>query len=248
MEQGVHRLFRVEEFVKSHNTVFMNIAILGTGVVGRTHAARLSELGHEVILGTQDVERTRTVTEKDAMGNLPFGEWQAEHQSVELATFADAVSQSEIAFNALKGEIALSVLSLLVRELSGKILVDIANPLDFSKGMPPSLSVCNTDSLGEQIQRALPETKVVKAFNTTNAFLQVEPMKLASGDHHLFVSGNDAAAKGVVSEIARSYGWKHIIDLGDITTARGTEMLLPIWLRLWSALKTPMFNFKIIQE
>ncbi|MFZ1736134.1 MAG: NAD(P)-binding domain-containing protein [Candidatus Moraniibacteriota bacterium] len=225
----------------------MSISILGTGVVGRVHAARLSELGHTVVLGTQDVEKTRAVKEKDAMGNLPFGEWQADHESVGLATFADAVSQSEIVFDALKGEIALSVLLLLAKELSGKILVDIANPLDFSRGMPPSLSVCNTDSLGEQIQRALPETRVVKAFHTTNASLQVEPMKLASGDHHLFVSGNDVEAKRIVSDIARSYGWKHIIDMGDITTARGTEMLLPVWLRLWSTLKTPMFNFKIVQ-
>ena len=225
----------------------MKIAILGTGVVGRSHAARLAELGHAVVMGTQDVEKTRANTETDAMGNIPFAEWQAKHSSVSLATFSEAITRSDVVFDALKGEIALATLSSLKEMLAGKVLVDIANPLDFSRGMPPTLLVCNTDSLGEQIQRALPETRVVKAFNTLNAELQVEPMKLALGDHSLFVCGNDAEAKRIVSELATGYGWKHVIDLGDISAARGTEMLLPIWLRLWGALKTPAFNFKIVQ-
>lgn len=226
----------------------MNISILGTGVVGRAHAARLSELGHAVVLGTRSVEETRANTKADAMGNIPLPEWLDEYPSVRLAVFADAVSESEVVFNALKGEVALATLASLKQSLAGKILVDIANPLDFSRGMPPSLSVCNTDSLGEQIQRALPETRVVKAFNTINAALQVHPMTLSEGDHHLFMSGDNPDAKKTVSDIARSYGWRHIIDVGDITTARGTEMLLPIWLRLWSALGTPSFNFKVVKE
>lgn len=230
-------------FIKSS----MNMSILGTGVVGRVHAARLSALGHAVVLGTQNVEKTLANTKADAMGNIPLHEWLKEHSSVRLAVFAEAVFESEVVFNALKGEVALATLTSLKESLTGKILIDIANPLDFSQGMPPSLSVCNTDSLGEQIQRALPETRVVKAFNTINAALQVNPMALSEGDHHLFMSGNDSDAKKAASDIARSYGWRHIIDVGDITTARGTEMLLPVWLRLWSTLKTPMFNFKIVQ-
>lgn len=228
----------------------MKIAILGTGMVGRAHAAKLTELGHDVVLGTQDVEKTLTNTEKDAMGNPPFSEWHKEYGGIKLLTFSNAANHGEIVFDALRGEVAVSVLQTLESELSGKVLVDIANPLDFSKGMPPFLSVCNTDSLGEQVQNALPKTKVVKAFNTLNAYLQVDPKQLSGGEHDLFLCGNDAGAKAKVIEIAKSYGWneKNIIDIGDITTARGTEMLLPIWLRLWGALKTPMFNFKIIKN
>ncbi len=132
------------------------------------------------------------------------------------------------------------------RNLTDKILIDIANPLDFSRGFPPSLSVCNTDSLGEQIQRAFPGAKVVKTLNTTNALVMVDPAKVAGGDHDLFVSGNDAAAKARVTELLeRWFGWNSVIDLGDITTARGPEMLLAIWVRLYGTLGTGMFNFKI---
>jgi 8-hydroxy-5-deazaflavin:NADPH oxidoreductase len=133
------------------------------------------------------------------------------------------------------------------KNLAGKVLVDIANPLDFSRGMPPSLAVCNTDSLGEQIQRAFPQTKVVKTLATMNAYLMVGPAQLAGADHTVFVSGNDPAAKQRVSELLRSFGWKDIVDLGDITTARGTEMMLPIWLRAWGATGTPMFSFKLVR-
>jgi hypothetical protein len=132
--------------------------------------------------------------------------------------------------------------------LNGKVLIDIANPLDFSQGMPPTLTVCNTDSLGEQIQRAYPNVKVVKTLNTVNAFLMVNPGQLANADHTMFVCGNDAAAKAQVTEWLKGwFGWKDVIDLGDITNARGTEMLLPIWVRLWGALQSPMFNFKIVK-
>jgi predicted dinucleotide-binding enzyme len=225
----------------------MNVGILGTGVVGRAHAEKLSKLGHQVVLGTQSVEKTLASKEKDVMGSPPFSEWHKEHGTIKLMTFAEAAAYGEIIYDALRGDIALSVLTALKQQLTDKILVDIANPLDFSKGMPPSLFVCNTDSLGEQIQEALPNTHVVKTLNTTNAFLQVDPTQLANGDHHIFVSGNDDEAKAKVKEILKSYGWKNIIDLGEITTARGTEMLLPLWLRLWGALKNPMFNFKIVQ-
>lgn len=174
--------------------------------------------------------------------------WQKEHEKVKLVSFTNAAKHGEVIVEALKGEVATEVLKTLAEYLNDKILIDIANPLDFSKGMPPSLFVSNIDSLGEQIQKAVRQVKVVKAFNTTNAYLQVDPNQLADGDHHMFVCGNDAEAKAKVIEIAKSYGWKNIIDLGDITNARGMEMLMPIWLRLWGALKTPMFNYKIVKE
>ena len=182
-------------------------------------------------------------------GNPPFRTWQAQHGQVKLGSFAEAAAHGEIVVNATAGMASLDALKRAGEpNLNGKILIDIANPLDFSKGMPPSLSVCNTDSLGEQIQRAFPGAKVVKTLNTMNANLMVNPRQLADGEHHAFVSGNDAQAKVKVTDLLKSwFGWRNVIDLGDITTARGTEMLLPIWVRLWGALQVPIFNFKIVR-
>lgn len=226
----------------------MKISVLGTGMVGRSQAGKLIGLGHNVVMGTKNVEKTTAEEKSDAMGNPPFNIWHKEHQNLKLTSFGEAAKHGEIIFEALNGAAAVDVLKSLEAELAGKILIDIANPLDFSKGMPPFLFVNNTDSLGEQVQKAIPKTRVVKTFNTMNAILQVNPKMLAGGDHHIFVSGNDTDAKAKVTDILKSYGWKNIIDLGDITTARGTEMLMPVWLRLWDALKTPMFNFKIVKE
>jgi predicted dinucleotide-binding enzyme len=132
--------------------------------------------------------------------------------------------------------------------LDGKVLIDISNPLDFSKGFPPTLTVVNTDSLAENIQREFPNLHVVKTLNTMNCNLMVNP-SLIPGDHNVFISGNDAHAKDVAKGILQSFGWqdKNIIDLGDITTARGTEQILPIWVRLMKTLDTPMFNFNIVR-
>ena len=131
--------------------------------------------------------------------------------------------------------------------LNGKILIDIANPLDFSKGMPPTLSVCNTDSLGEQIQNAFPKTMVVKTLNTTNCQIMVNP-SIIQGDHDMFICGNENSAKETVKDILKNwFGWKSIIDLGDITNARATEMLLPIWIRLYGLYQSPNFNFRIVK-
>jgi hypothetical protein len=113
--------------------------------------------------------------------------------------------------------------------------------------MPPTLSVCNTDSLGEQIQRAFPNARVVKTLNTVNAHMMTAPAQLAGAEHTIFMSGNDAQAKAAVADLLRSFGWRDIVDLGDIATARGAEMYLPIWLRLWGALQTPMFNVKVVR-
>lgn len=226
----------------------MKIGILGTGIVGRSHAAKLASLGHEVMIGTRDLAKTLAVDRPDAMGNPPFSAWQKEQHGVKLVAFAVAAAGGELVINALHGGAAVETLKKVEPGLDGKVLIDISNPLDFSKGMPPSLFVCNTDSLGEQIQRALPRTKVVKTLNTMNALLQMNPRELADGDHHAFVSGNDASAKGQVIQVLKEwYGWRNIIDLGDITTARGVEMLLPMWVRLWSVLQTPLFNYKIVK-
>lgn len=215
----------------------MKIAVFGTGMVGNTIGSKLVQLGHEVKMGS----RTDTNEKADA--------WvKASGANASQGTFADAAAFGEIIFNCTSGLGSLNALNMAgAGALKGKIIVDIANALDFSKGMPPTLAVCNTDSLGEQIQRAFPESKVVKTLNTMNCMLMVNP-SLVPGEHDVFMSGNDAEAKGKVTEILTQwFGWKNVIDLGDISTARGTEMLLPIWLRLYEVMQSPNFNFKIVK-
>lgn len=150
--------------------------------------------------------------------------------------------------NATNGAGSIAALEAAGEEhLAGKVLVDVSNPLDFSHGMPPSLLVSNTDSLGERIQRRFPATRVVKALNTMNAHLMVDPKQLAGGDHSVFVSGDDPDAKTQVTELLEAFGWSDVIDLGDITTARGTEMYLPLWTRLLATVGTPMFTIKVVR-
>ena len=226
----------------------VRFAILGAGVVGKTLAARLDGMGHEVMIGTRNPEETTSRAEPDAYGNPPFSAWQEEHPGVMLATFSEAAAHGEMVVNATSGVVTLDALELAGEDnLNGKVLVDISNPLDFSQGVPPILSVSNTDSLGEQIQRRFSEARVVKTLHTMNAYLMVDPAQLAGADHTVFVCGDDAEAKQAVTELLRSFGWTDIVDLGDIAAARGTEMLMPIWLRLFGALQKPIFNYKIVR-
>lgn len=215
----------------------MKIGILGTGMVGAAIATKLIQLGHDVKMGSRTANNDKAVA------------WVKQNgERAAQGTFAEAASFGEVLFNCTSGKASLEALRMAGAEnLKGKVLIDIANPLDFSRGVPPSLLVCNTDSLGEQIQRAFPETKVVKSLNTMNANLMVNPGML-SEEHAVFVSGNDAEAKAAVTLILKDwFGWHSVIDLGDITTARGTEMVLPLWVSLMGKLGTPLFNFKIVQ-
>ena len=224
----------------------MKIGILGSGVVGQTLGEKLVERGEDVVLGTRSPDKLEG---KRGMG-APLDEWlRRTNGKARVASFADAASHGEIVINATHGGGSVGALTLAgAANLDGKILIDVANPLDFSRGMPPSLTVCNTDSLGEQIQRAFPNAKVVKTLHTTNAQVMVNPAQVGGGDHDLFVCGNDAAAKARVTGLLKQwFGWRNVSDLGDITSARGAEMLLPIWVRLMGALGTPLFNFKIVR-
>ena len=175
----------------------MKIAVLGTGSVGRTMAARFAALGHDVTIGTRDLQATLARSEPDAMGNPPFSAWAADHSRVPLVTFADAAEQAELVVNATNGGVSIEVLTQAGADnLAGKVLLDIANPLDFSQGFPPTLFVKDTDSLGEQIQRAFPDVKVVKTLNTMTAALMAEPVLAADGDHSVFVSGERRGRQG----------------------------------------------------
>lgn len=214
----------------------MRIGILGTGDVGSRLATKLVALGNEVMMGSRTAPNPKAANWAKANGS-----------KASAGTFADAAKFGEVVFNCTAGGVSLEALKMAgASNLGGKVLVDVANPLDFSKGMPPTLTVCNTDSLGEQIQRTFPKAKVVKALNTMGNELMVNP-SMVPGDHDAFVCGNDPVAKAKVVQILRSFGWKSPIDLGDITGARGLEMILPLWVRLMGNLKTRSFNFKVVK-
>ncbi|MDA5139917.1 NAD(P)-binding domain-containing protein [Streptomyces sp. AD681] len=227
----------------------MKIAVLGTGMVGRALAGKLSTLGHDVVIGTRNVEQTLARTEPDAMGNVSFGQWQGEHQGVRLLTFADAAAHGDLVVNASPGAISLTVLEAAgAANLSGKVLWDIALPLDLSQGLPPTLTVANTDSLGEQIQRAYPDARVVKALTTVFAEVMVDPARVP-GEHNVFVAGEDSGANSTVTELIEQFGWpaKALVDLGGIRGARGVEMYGPFYFAMSAALGTFDFNIAVVR-
>lgn len=217
-------------------------------MVGRAIAARLSELGHTVTIGTRDPAAT-LARPGDERGTPPFAQWQAEHQNVTLRAYSQVAPDADLVINATSGSGSLSALQAAgAAQLDGKVLLDIANPLDFSAGFPPTLFVSNTDSLAEQIQRAFPNTRVVKSLNTMYCGVMVDPSHL-SGEHDVFVAGDDDDAKTVVKGLLREFGWKeaNIVDLGGLRAARGTEMFLPLWLSMMQANGSGDFNIRIVR-
>lgn len=216
----------------------MKIAVLGTGNVGHTIGSKLIVLGHTVMMGSRSADNPKAKA------------FVAEHpDEAKSGTFSDAANFGELIFNCTSGAGSLEALALAgANNLKGKTLIDLSNPLDFSKGNPPSLSIVNTNSLGEEIQKQFPETKVVKTLNTMWCGLMVNPGLIGGGDHQVFVCGNDEGAKDKTKHLLKEFGWKdkNILDLGDITAARGTEMYLPLWLRIWGATKNGSFNLKLV--
>lgn len=226
----------------------MKIAVLGTGIVGQTLAGRLSALGHQVTVGTRDPQATLARTESPEGSDTPLlSVWQAAHPLVEIATFGAAAERGELIINATAGGVSLEALAAAgAANLEGKVILDLANSLDFSHGFPPSLSVVNTDSLAEQIQRAHPTARVVKSLNTMNCKVMVDPAGVP-GDHVVFVSGEDPDAKATVAGLLVELGWAPgaIWDLGGLSTARGAEMILPLWLSIMRKLGGGDFNFAV---
>lgn len=214
----------------------MKVAVLGTGGVGQTIGTKLVGLGHDVKMGSRDPNHAKGV------------EWvKANGARASLGTFLEAAGFGELVLNCTAGRASLDVLGGLGHALAGKVLIDVSNPLDFSNGFPPSLFTPPGDSLGEQLQRALPGCHVVKALNHVNSDMMVDPKRVAGGDHDALICGNDAAAKARVSDLMRSFGWERFVDLGDIKASRGMEGYLMLWVSLMGALGTAHFSVKIVK-
>ena len=213
----------------------MRIAVIGTGHAGRTLAQGLQRVGHEVVVGTRDPDATRAREE-----------WLG--LDIPLAALGVVAADADLVVNATNGMASLSALGEVGSDhLAGKVVVDVANPLDFSQGFPPTLSVKDTDSLAEQIQRAFPDARVVKSLNTVTASVMVDPSTVGDGDTTVFVAGDDAEARQQVSGLLRELGWRDIVELDGLHNARGLEMWLPLWVRLMGALGTGEFNIKLVR-
>ncbi|MCX5199753.1 NAD(P)-binding domain-containing protein [Streptomyces sp. NBC_00249] len=235
----------------------MKIAVLGTGGGGRAHAAKLAELGHDVVVGTRDPKITIGRTEPDSMGTPPFGQWLAGHPGIELMTFGDAARAADLVINGIDGANAVRELTAISEHLVGKTLMDYAVPFVYNPerehpwptpwGVMPALDPVDSDSLGERIQRALPATKVVKACVTQEQETAVAPKTIGGGEHTMFIAGEDPDAKEQVAELLRAYGWQDVLDLGPIVSARGMEMYAHMHSAIQFALGGARFGIKVIR-
>ena len=215
----------------------MKIAVLGTGMAGQTIGSKLVQLGHEVMLGSRDADNPKAVM---------WAKKEEANQRALFGTFANAAAFGEIIFNCTLGSASLIALQQAgAANMKGKILIDTSNPLDYN-GDNLTLTVCNTDSLGEQIQRAFPETLVVKSLNNMNFNVMVDPGKLDEKTT-VFISGNSADAKATVNKLLHDwFGWRSVIDLGDIPTSRGVEMYSVLWRNLRQSTSSQKFNIKVV--
>jgi len=205
-------------------------------MVGETIGSKLVALGHAVKLGSRSATNEKASAWVSQAGAL-----------ASQGTFAEAAAFGELLFNCTPGSVALEVLEAAGHvHLNGKVMIDVSNPLLFAKGAPPTLFVTNDDSLGERLQRAFPELLLVKTLNTVNCSVMVDPGRVP-GEHTMFLCGNDAGAKARVRQVLSDFGWRDVIDLGDISNARATEALLPLWVRLWGVLQTGDFNLKVVR-
>jgi hypothetical protein len=213
----------------------MRIAIIGTGIVGRTLALGLQGAGHDVVVGTRDPRET---SRREEWAGL----------EVPLRALGMVAADADLVVNATSGGASVAALGEVGSDLlAGKVLMDVANPLDFSQGFPPTLSVKDTDSLAEQIQRAFPEARVVKALNTVTASVMVDPGSLGDGDTTIFAAGDDPEARELVVGLLRELGWHDIVELDGLHNARGLEMWMGMWVRLMGALGTAEFNLKLVR-
>lgn len=223
----------------------MRIAVLGTGTVGQSLAGGFARIGHDVVIGTRDPEATMARREPDSMGAPGFAVWYEDHGDLPVVRSADAVDGADVVVNATNGVNSLEALDLVGADLlAGKVLLDVANALDFTT-MPPKLAALDGPSLAETIQARFPDARVVKSLHTMNPNVMVEPGLVANGDHTVFVCGDDEGARGKVRDLLGELGWTDVIDLGDLTAAGTVEALVPLGFRLMGTLGTPLFQYRI---
>ncbi len=225
----------------------MKVGILGTGGVGRALAEGFAATGHDVMIGTRDVAGLLARTEPDQMGRPPFSSWSSEHTEVRVVSFAEAGAHGDLLVNATLGTGSIDALRAAgAGDVDARIVIDASNALEFSGGSA-GLFVGLDDSLAERIQREFPSARVVKAWNTMTAALMTNPDLVAGGDHSIPICGDDEDARREVARLLEDFGWRDVVDLGDLTAARAMEAYLLLWLRLYTAFDTPMVNIKVMR-
>lgn len=226
----------------------MKIGILGTGGVGRTLAAKLIALEHEVVIGTRNVEDTLARTAPDGMGGPPFKAWHSQNPKVKLVKFSEAASFGEMLFLCTFGDKTSASIEMAGKQnFDNKVVIDTTNPLDFSQGVPPKFTATLGNSLGEQIQNLIPNAKVVKAFNTIGAHIMVNPAR-EEGSPDLFIAGNDADAKKQFSNLAEQMGWRSVIDLGNISQSFWLEANAMLWINYGFKYNNWTHAFKLLKK
>ena len=211
------------------------VGVLGTGVVGRRLAAGFRGRGHEVIIGSRDPDKPE------------LREWlSADGTGIRSGTFAEAAAASQLLVLAVLGDAAEQVIQDAGREsFAGKVVIDAMNPLDFSGGFPPKLSISGEDSLGERVQRALPDASVVKAFNIIGNPYFVDP-SFSDGEPTMLIAGNDADAKRRVTDLLADFGWSDIVDIGGIDGSRELEAICIAWVKIGGVRGAWDHGFKLL--
>lgn len=211
------------------------VGVLGTGEVGRRLAAGFASRGHEVVIGSRDPAKPE------------LAEWlSGDGAGVVAGTFAEAAAHGELLVLAVLGDAAEAVIADAgPSNFGGKVVIDAMNPLDFSGGFPAKLSISGEDSLGERVQRALPEAKVVKAFNTIGNQYFVEP-SFSEGQPTMLIAGNDEEAKRTVEEVLTDFGWSDVVDIGGIEGARELEAICIAWVKIGGARDAWDHGFKLL--
>ena len=225
----------------------MKVGILGTGGVGRALAEGFATTGHDVMIGTRDVAGLLARTDPDQMGRPPFSAWSSEHSEVRVASFVETGAHGDLLVNATLGTGSIDALRAAgAGDVDARIVIDASNPLEFPGGSA-GLFVGLDDSLAERIQREFPAAHVVKAWNTMTAALMTNPDLVAGGDHSIPICGDDEDARREVARLLEDFGWRDVVDLGDLTAARAMEAYILLWLRLYTAFDTPMVNVKVLR-
>ena len=211
------------------------VGVLGSGEVGRRLAAGFSSRGHDVMIGSRDP------------GKPELGEWlSGDGAGIKAGTFEQTAAHGELLVLAVLGNAAEEAITEAGPEkFTGKVVIDAMNPLDFSGGFPPKLSVTGEDSLGERVQRALPDAKVVKAFNTIGNPYFVDP-DFSEGKPTMLIAGNDEGAKHTVGDVVADFGWPDAVDIGGIEGSRELEAICIAWVKIGGARGSWDHGFKLL--